>query len=263
MKDLSLPLAVQLRMDVLHGEYAELNSRWNAANIISPYTRVYLVTAGCGFLKDPNTTLPLSPGYIYVIPAGLKTAFGCNTFLNKTYFHLSIPLPNGNDLMENLHTCLMFQDCAAVEEITGCVKNPTAKHLLRIQAFLYDLVFKCLSNMEDVEIESYSDYISAAIKYIDKNLSATLTLPMIAEALSTSSEKLRKTFRAETGISLGKYIDNRIMRKAVLELQKGQHSIKEISDKLGFCDQFYFSRCFTKRFGMPPRVYAGYEKRSL
>ena len=87
------------------------------------------------------------------------------------------------------------------------------------------------------------------------NISADLSMEKIAKALSTSSEKLRKTFRSETGISIGKYIDNRVMHKAELMVREDRYSIKEISDILGFCDQFYFSRCFTRKFGISPRTY--------
>ncbi len=54
---------------------------------------------------------------------------------------------------------------------------------------------------------------------------------------------------------IGTYISIRIMELAETELRKGDKSIKEISDRLGFRDQFYFSKCFTAHYGITPKKY--------
>lgn len=255
MKNKRFLLLPRLNMEILHAEHAELNNRWRATDIASPFTRVYLVTRGSGFVRYGNTETTLSPGNIYIIPAGLKNSFGCEDHLSKTYFHITITLPTGYDLFEQLHECLIFNDPKTVEEITECVKISSAKSLIQIQAFLYDIVLKSIENIGDFNLKEFSDNVSGTISYIDANISADLTLSKISEALSSSSAKLRKDFREETGISIGKYVDNRVMHKAELMVREGRYSIKEISDLLGFCDQFYFSRCFAQKFGMPPSRY--------
>ena len=62
-------------------------------------------------------------------------------------------------------------------------------------------------------------------------------------------------FKKEIGVSVGRYIDDRLMYVAELELRRGEKSINEISDMLGFCDQFYFSRRFSQTYGIPPIKY--------
>ena len=43
------------------------------------------------------------------------------------------------------------------------------------------------------------------------------------------------------------------------DVKEGRHttdlSVKEISERLGYCDQLYFSAAFRKRAGYPPTVY--------
>jgi AraC-like DNA-binding protein len=53
-------------------------------------------------------------------------------------------------------------------------------------------------------------------------------------------------------MALGKYIDDRILAEAERLLLNTNLSIKDISDKLGFCDQFYFCRKFTFYYGVSP-----------
>lgn len=76
---------------------------------------------------------------------------------------------------------------------------------------------------------------------------------LVARKLGFSYETFRKRFRRAIGSSPGSFqLDSRIDRAAAL-LHQGRHTIKEIAAELGFCDEFYFSRCFKRRFGQSPR----------
>lgn len=83
----------------------------------------------------------------------------------------------------------------------------------------------------------------------------SLEPPAVARRLGLSYETFRKKFRAAVGFSPGRYhLDSRIDRAADL-LHHGRASIKEIAAQLSFCDEFYFSRCFKRRFGQSPRAF--------
>ena len=101
----------------------------------------------------------------------------------------------------------------------------------------------------------YSEGIKKAMDYIHRNTRINLSTELVSENLFISKSKLRKDFKKETGISIGKYIDDMVFFKAKRLLSKGYFSINDISQKLGFCDQFYFSRRFKERFGDPPSEY--------
>lgn len=77
----------------------------------------------------------------------------------------------------------------------------------------------------------------------------------VARKLGLSYETFRKKFRSAIGFSPGRYHhDSRIDRAAAL-LHQGRLTIKEIAEQLEFCDEFYFSRCFKRRFGDSPRAF--------
>ena len=59
----------------------------------------------------------------------------------------------------------------------------------------------------------------------------------------------------EAGMSQGKYIDNMIFLKAKQMLSDPALTIGQISQKLGFCDQFYFSRRFKENSRQTPSEY--------
>ena len=245
----------RLNMEILDFKYVELDDWWNAANITSPFTRVYMVTAGTGYLRCRDVVITMTPGKIYVIPAGLRFSYWCKNGFCKVYFHLSIPLPNGYDLMESLDDCVCIADDETVASAKVCVHSEELRDILRLKVNLYSLMLKCSERIIQKTPGAFSEQMGKAMEYIEANLSAALTTEQVAEAVCVSAERLRKNFRTEMGVPIGKYIHNRVMNKAELEVRRGEFPVKEISEKLGFCDQFYFTRCFSAKYGMSPTKY--------
>ena len=80
-----------------------------------------------------------------------------------------------------------------------------------------------------------------------------MSIGEIAAALFVSKLVLQKTFKADVEKPIGQYIDGCLMAHAERDLLDPTLSIKDISDRLGFCDQFYFSRKFSEAHGISPR----------
>ncbi len=255
MMDLTLSNLSKLNMDILVINDVSLNHSWRATDVRSSFTRVYMVTKGIGWLRFDSTSIKMTPGNTYLVPAGFKFSYDCEDGFSKVYFHISLPLPNGCDILDGLSKCIEFPFSHEAEIIARDPSADTVSKVIRIKSYLYSLVCKCMEFREDQDITNYSPYTTRIISYIEKNLSVNLTVEKIADALFTSASKIRKTFREDTGISIGKYIDDRIMFIAELEIQNKKLTINEISEKLGFCDQFYFSRCFSKKYGVSPIKY--------
>ena len=93
------------------------------------------------------------------------------------------------------------------------------------------------------------------IEYIRENLSVKISVKELADRLYISESILAKKFRKEVGITLGKYIDKMVFYEAEKLIMQGDLTIGQISEKLGFCDQFYFSRKFKERYQETPQSY--------
>jgi len=245
----------EFNMDILASRHVECGDWWRAENLSSPFTRIYMVTDGVGYLSYGKTSIEMTAGNAYIIPAGLAVSYYCEKKILKTYFHVSILLQNGYDLLDGIDKCFVFREENMILQITKRLNSNEIKDIIYIKTALYSLICRCIEGNVNYTVDSYSKLTSKAIKYIEANLSSTLVTKDVADALCVSSEQLRKIFCKDTGISIGKYINNRLMSKAELEIRLGKLSIKEISDKLGFCDQFYFSRYFSKKYGVSPMKY--------
>ena len=77
------------------------------------------------------------------------------------------------------------------------------------------------------------------------------------EALGMSRSIASKHLNAEAGMPVGQFIRNyRLnMAKELLSEKTGNRNITEIAYKVGFNDPKYFTRCFTKMFGVNPSNY--------
>ncbi len=77
------------------------------------------------------------------------------------------------------------------------------------------------------------------------------------DALGMSRSVASKHLNAEAGVPVGQFIRNyRLnMAKELLSAKTGNRNITEIAYKVGFNDPKYFTRCFTKMFGVNPSNY--------
>ena len=79
------------------------------------------------------------------------------------------------------------------------------------------------------------------------------------DALGMSRSVASKHLNAEAGLPAGQFIRNyRLnMAKELLSTKTGNRNITEIAYAVGFNDPKYFTRCFTKMYGVSPSAYSG------
>ncbi len=82
-----------------------------------------------------------------------------------------------------------------------------------------------------------------------------LTLEQVAESLNASPIHLSRTLKSELGVSFSQLLTDIRMKKAVELLNSTDLSILEISERLGYDTQHYFSTVFKKAIGISPNQY--------
>ena len=79
-----------------------------------------------------------------------------------------------------------------------------------------------------------------------------LNIATLAALVNLSRSHYTTSFRRVTGYAPLSYLNHIRMQRAVQLLNTTDWSIKQISDSLGFSDQFYFSRAFSKMHNHSP-----------
>jgi AraC-like DNA-binding protein/mannose-6-phosphate isomerase-like protein (cupin superfamily) len=122
---------------------------------------------------------------------------------------------------------------------------------LLIKNFVVHLVYT--ENHEVVYPEE--DTVENAISYLKENLSNEVKIQDFAARFNLSVSRFSEIFKTKTGYSPIKYLILTRIQKACQLLHFTDLSVKEIAIKVGFEDQYYFSRMFKKLMGMPPTSY--------
>lgn len=102
--------------------------------------------------------------------------------------------------------------------------------------------------------------VEKAISYMSQNLRKNITLEELCQYTGFSRPHLNNIFKNATGFSPVTYFLHLKIRNCCKYLDFTDLSIKEISDKFGFSDPYYFSRLFKKVMGVSPRTYRNTQK---
>jgi len=105
-----------------------------------------------------------------------------------------------------------------------------------------------------LELEPRSDRMQTALAYAKQHLHAELSVEQLAEAVHLSPRQFSRTFRAETGQSPAKAVENLRLEAARLMLESGRHPIDVIARDTGFGDRERMRRAFLRAFGQPPQM---------
>ena len=103
---------------------------------------------------------------------------------------------------------------------------------------------------------AYNERLPQLIKeYINKNYSSQITLSILSQKFGCCNATLTKCFKKEYNSSIMTYLCSVRLKKASEMLVKTRKSVKEIAALCGFYDQNYFSKNFTRYYGVSPTEY--------
>jgi transcriptional regulator GlxA family with amidase domain len=105
-----------------------------------------------------------------------------------------------------------------------------------------------------LELEPKSDRIQSALAYAKRNLDTPLTVRQLAEAAHLSPRQFSRAFRAETGQSPARAVENLRVEAARLMMEQSRHPIDVIARQTGFADRDRMRRAFLRAFGQPPQA---------
>lgn len=105
-----------------------------------------------------------------------------------------------------------------------------------------------------LELSPKSDRIQTALAFARANLHTPLTVPQLADAAHLSPRQFSRAFRAETGQSPAKAIENLRVEAARSLMEQSSHPIDVVARQTGFSDRDQMRRAFLRAFGQPPQV---------
>jgi transcriptional regulator GlxA family with amidase domain len=105
-----------------------------------------------------------------------------------------------------------------------------------------------------LELAPKSDRIQSVLVYARRNLDKALTVGELAAAAHLSPRQFSRAFRAETGQSPAKAVENLRVEAARLMMEQTAHPIDVIARQTGFAERDRMRRAFLRAFAQPPQV---------
>lgn len=105
-------------------------------------------------------------------------------------------------------------------------------------------------------LETVKPTTGELIKRCIDNADRKITLAELGKTLHRSTVTLTQCFRKEFGMSIMDYVAERRLENACRMLAETTDTVEEVAFRCGYGSAEYFSRCFTKVYGIPPRLWA-------
>lgn len=250
-------MANNVKLNFYSFGYATVNSSWKGYVKNPQLSRLYYIESGKAYINYEKERIELLPGNWYLFPAGLSFNYSCIGEMKHIFFHVTLAGVDGIDLLGRCEKPVCEKsDISPVEFYKKHLKSKSIASSIAIKEKVYGIVLNLLEkNNINPEVVEFSQCVQSAIEYINNNINKKIELSDVSMHSFVSRSTLTNKFKKELGITVQDYIQRQKMFLAEQMLKNTGMSIAQISEHLGYSEQFYFSRCFKHNFGISPREY--------
>lgn len=135
-----------------------------------------------------------------------------------------------------------------MERISALNVRTSSSEKMLLDCYLRELLVLLSGGMK----RGLSRNLSTILGYIEKNYDSDLSLTSLSEALGFSRSYIARLFKNELKMTSSDYVNKIRIGIACDLLSKSDLRIGEISEKVGFSEQYYFSRVFHRICGVTP-----------
>jgi AraC-like DNA-binding protein len=277
-------------LTVLNTEYLTVGTEWNYRYVNNPYSRIYYITAGFGRIVHHDRNIDLTPGNLYLIPCFTTVNMYCDKSFTHYYVHFTSRTGTGLDILSILDFQFqaslkasgidkslfdrlielnpnrplieydakksIYNEVLARAYSLDAQKSPA--NLIQTNALLRLLLAAFFAGHDQTQTESTLTGITrfqSSIEYIQENIESPIELAHLARIEHLNTNYYCSQFRKLMGISPMQYVNKRRIEEAQRLLLSTNDILFDISQKIGFKDEYYFSRIFKKTVGISPANY--------
>jgi len=229
------------------------------SRVVKPdFLSVRFVEDGSEYLRYEGKYILIEPGDVTILRSGCDYAFhtGADGFCVE--YNITMEGTALNELLKKSHLSELF--CFSISDKTIYLRSfeKLVRHLKSDQipgrGANSALCLELLQNLADANrADSLPERLQEIVHFIERNLENKPAPESVSLSFGLCKSALNRLFRKHLRISTFQYITERKMELAALLLTEDALSVKETAVRLGFANQFSFSREFKKHFGFPPK----------
>ena len=236
------------------------HTRGTAPRTLDSYALVYLTRGEVWFRDALGTDQSIRAGQGFLLFPGVEHEYGTNENSDWDERHVFFEGPAFDlwreqgllDPARPVFTCEPVERWSLrLQQVWNDAANPLDQ-LIRLQRFLMECGLVATAPRSD---DQEFQWLEQARKRLTETLDDPEGIEHVAREIGLSHQTFRKTFRLLQGCPPGRYRAFQTMEAAARRLLTESTPIKQISDELGFCDEFHFARRFKLLMGSTPAAY--------
>jgi len=133
---------------------------------------------------------------------------------------------------------------------------PTPLNRLYVKSAFYQLIYAlCEEHEKENKKLIEPDIVLMSMRYMEDHIKEHISVETLAEYFHISASQLWKLFRERIAKSPQEYCSQLRIEKVKYYLKTTSMTLKEISQELGYYDEYYLSKTFKKHVGLSPLTY--------
>jgi len=277
-----------LRLHLLHTSFVKLDETWRYEHVISPFSRLYLITDGEGWVFHHGKKFLLKPHHLYLIPAFSYSQYHCDHYLEQYYIHFfdvmegglgvfdRLPLsyevpakPTDRGLMDRLLELypdrpvhnpdpISYDNRSELYRFDHPEQVEAGQKLLEGQGLLLQLFSRFLERKpphHPTKKQAGYHRLSSVVSHMQQHLAEPMTVASLAEKAHLNPDYFSRLFLEVMGMRPLDYLNSKRLERAQLLLTTTDAPLQEVAERCGIPNLSYFSRLFRRQFGQPPGAY--------
>jgi AraC-like DNA-binding protein len=279
-----------LKTELVAVDATEVGKWWDFKNLNSPFSRLYLITEGKGYITHHNCKYELQAGVLHLVPPFTFHTIECEDRMDHYFLHFICELAHGFDLF-NMSTyeynlklddpekyLNFFKRLIDLNPERGIIdanylnyenyvriydsdyeirENELLANSIETDAIIKLLLCPILRTQSNINthLEHFNEKFRDVFGYIDSNIGRNIHIEELAKIVHQNPTYFSDRFNEIMGVRPTQYIIRRRVELAQIMLMDSNKNLNEIAFATGFCDLPHFSKTFTKRLGVTPTKY--------
>jgi AraC-like DNA-binding protein len=284
---LNQDLLEALDVRILAVQRTEAERWWNFRNVISPFSRLWLILDGEATVRHHGRAFELRPGQLHLVPLFTLHECKCSRHFNHYYLHFVSRLATGIDLLSSLdHDFQLPAPPGVVKQFRRLevlypdrklpcfdparedyrryqLSTEQAEHVapavdrFEATAIIMLLLAPFLRSArvhQNVHSRATQQFL-AVQEFIHAHMHERILLRDLARVINLHPTYFSDSFQALVGVRPLAYLMQRRMERAQYLLLTSRASVKQVASEVGIPDAAYFTRAFGRWCGKTPTHY--------
>jgi AraC-like DNA-binding protein len=280
-------LLASLDLKVLSVQRTEAGRWWNFRNVVSPFSRLWLILDGRATVAHHGRQFVLKPGCLHLVPPFSVHDCSCSRRLDHYHLHFVSQMLTGIDLLSLLDCEFQIQSAPGILELFKRLEviypnrklpcfDPDREEYRRFPALaeqagygapavdwfeakgiltlLLTPFLKSSRSHEGMHARATRLFL-AVQEYIHEHMREPILLGDLARVAELHPTYFSDRFQKLVGVRPLEYLMRRRIERAQYLLLTSLSSVKQVAGEVGIADAAYFSRVFTRFCGSSPSDY--------